>query len=394
MTRILLLQKIVIILFFIYSSFYFFNKLYLNRNIFFEVANSEIYKKKFDQSQWIITNKNKKIISDSDLYTHFGFEYIKGIDPTTQNFEVPPLSKYLVGSSIVLFFNQRIFSLIFSIACILLIFYLVFVNTSSLYPSLLAVSLTMTNWLFLDQIINSPQLEIYQLYFLLNFFILFMLYMKKREKLYLLFLGLAAGGFSSIKFFFAHYLLIMILIISYYIVSKIKLKKLLVDIFVINICIFSIYIIYYFRFFYLGGTLIRFIQVQKWIIGFYLKSGINTAKIFASYLPLIYINRWQFWSEGYPIIRSTHWVITWPIIHFLGVFSIIYLHLKKYIFKNIFTKLCILFIVIYSIFLLFIPIWPRYLLLLYIPFFITISITINLIFKTKSPILRRGFLKR
>lgn len=323
-----------------------------------------------------------------------GFEYIKGIDPTSQAFETPPLGKYLIGASIVIFYNQRIFSLIFSFLCLYLVFYLVYINSSSIYPSLLALSLSMTSWFIQDQIINSPQLEIFQLFFILNLFLFFTLYLKKSKIKYLVISGLAIGGFISIKFFFIHYVLVMTLLITYYLVSKTKLKKIVFDLLIINLFTFFIFIGYYFRFFYLGGNLIKFLQVQKWIIGFYLKSGINTVKIFASYLPLIYVNRWQFWSEEYPIIQSAHWTIIWPIIHLLGVFSIVYLYLKKHIFKNIFIKLCILFIVIYSIFLLFVPIWPRYLLLLYIPFFITISIAINLIFKTKSPILRRGLLKR
>jgi len=368
--------KISIILFFFFSCIYLLYFINNNKNLFQEVVNKERYKEKFDQSQWIITNKNKNVISDADLYTHIGIEYIKGVDPTTQNFEIPPLGKYLIGSSVVIFFNQRIFSLIFALFCLLLIFYLVYINTHSIFPSLLATSLTMTSWFFLDQIVNAPQMEIFQLFFLLCLFLFFSLYEKKTKKRYLILAGLSAGGFLSIKFFFVHYFLLMIMFTSYYFISKKKLRKILIDLSVINLFIFLIYVGYYYRFFLLGESVIEFLQIQKWIIGFYLKSGIETAKIFAGYLPLIYANRWQFWSKGYPIIHYDYWSITWPIIHSAGIMSLIFLYTKKYMQKNPFYKLLAIFIIIYSIFLLFTPIWPRYLLLLFVPLQMVISLFI------------------
>ncbi len=111
-------------------------------------------------------------ISDADLYSHMAYEYVSVIDPATQNFEVPPLSKYLIGASILWFYNQRAISLIVGIFCLVLVFYLTLTITRSALAGLLAVSLTQINWLFVDQFLNAPQLEIFQLFFLLVFILL------------------------------------------------------------------------------------------------------------------------------------------------------------------------------------------------------------------------------
>lgn len=374
-------KKIINLIIFVYfcvCSVFFINTICKNRNIFTERYDYRTYKKKFDQSQWIVTNKNKIIISDADLYTFAASELLQQKDPTFMNFETPPLGKYLIAASLLLFDNQRVMSLIIAILSLLLIFYLVFVNSKSIIASLLAVSLTANSWFFIDQVIYSPQMEIFQLFFFLIFIIFFTQYETKKLKKYLIYAAIAAGAFVSIKVFFIHLLLFNAWIVFYYFLKKKDKQYILSALSTLNIGIFIVYVFYYLNFFLNGGNLIKFFLVQKWIIGLYtVRSNIETTRLIGSYLPLIYFNKWKFWSEGYPVIQYQNWSILWPIMHAFGLISLFILYLKKVIQKNISYSLLASFIIIYSIFLLFTPIWPRYLLLLYVPLYMIMTVVFS-----------------
>ncbi len=369
------LVNIAAVSLFVIGTVYFLNGIYTNRSIFQERYSPAKYMEKFAHSQWIVENKNKVTISDADLYSHMAYQYTaNNIDPTTQDFEVPPLGKYIIGWSLSIFHNQRVIYLFLAAACLLLIFYLTLINTLSVAAATLATALTMLNWLFLDQIVNSPQLDIFQLYFLLNVFLFFSLYEKKSKLRYLFLTGIAAGGFVSVKFFLGFYLIIQAWFCLYYFMKKKPLRQTITELLLINGLILGIYVVYYVQFFMQGGSFFRFLLVQKWIIGMYtIRSNIQTIRILGSYIPLLYANRWQFWSEGYPIIHYQNWSFTWPIIHLVGIFSLLGLYLKKQIQKNITLQLLTMFIIIYSLFLFVTPVWPRYFLLLFVPLNILIA---------------------
>lgn len=378
------ISKVFIVLFFIASCFSFIRVIIANKYIFEEQYNYNKYKKKFDNSQWIVTNKNKNItvMSDADLYSFVASELLQQKDPTVINFETPPLGKYLIAASIMIFNNQRMVSLFFSFACLILIFYLAFIISYSLIASLLSVSFTMTSWLFIDQLLNSPQMDIFQLFFLLIMIIFFTLFEKKKQMRYLIIASISVGAFASMKFFFIYLFFTILWLGLFYLYKKKTLKIIIKNLFFIFFIANGVYFFYYLNYFiYHNGTVINLIKVQKWIVGFYtVNSPIETTKLIGSYLPLIYLNKWKFWSEGYPVIKYDNWSISWPVFHILGWISITFLLLKKKVKNNTVLELLILFIITYSLFLLFMPIWPRYFLLLYVFLYIVISIfTLNLL---------------
>lgn len=372
------LIKITVLIYFLVSTVILVIKIYSQRSIYQEHYNYKEYKRRFDQSQWIVTNKNKKItvLSDADLYSFVASELLQQKDPTVINFETPPLGKYLIAASIMIFDNQRIVSLFFGTACLILIYYLTFIITRSSTASLLSTSLTITSWLFIDQLINSPQMDIFQLFFLLTMVIFFTLFEKKKHQIkYLVIASISTGAFASMKAFFIYLCFVILWIGLFYFFKRKPLIIVVKNLLLISFIATGVYFFYYVNYFlYNHGTVINLIKVQKWIIGFYtVNSPIQTYKLIGSYLPLIYLNRWKFWSEGYPIIRYENWSVLWPIYHLLGWISIIYLWFMNKIKGNTSLELLISFIVVYSIFLFFTPVWPRYLLLLFVPMYILIS---------------------
>ena len=371
------LIKITVLIYFFISAVILVTKVYSQRSIFQERYNYKEYKRRFDQSQWIVTNKNKNIavLSDADLYSFVASELLQQKDPTVINFETPPLGKYLIAASIMIFDNQRVVSLFFGTACLVLIYYLTFIITRSSTASLLSTSLTMTSWLFIDQLINSPQMDIFQLFFLLTMVIFFTLFEKKKQIKYLVIASIASGAFASMKAFFIYLCFVIVWIGLYCFFKRKPLKMVIKNLIFIFFIASGVYFFYYLNYFlYNHGTVVNLIKVQKWIIGFYtVNSPIETARLIGSYLPLIYLNKWKFWSEGYPTIRYENWSILWPVFHFLGWTSIAYLWFKNKIKGNTSLELLISFIVAYSIFLFFTPVWPRYLLLLFVPMYIVVS---------------------
>lgn len=341
---------------------------------FSEKFDPNLYEKKYYKSQWSVPN-SKNPISDEELYAYSGYKYLKGLNPILISPEVPPLGKYLVGVSIRIFGNQGIFSIIFAILSLAVLAHIVYESTKSFIISSLAVFLTSIHFLFVDQIIHSPQMDIFQLFFLLLFLIFFLLYQKNQRIIFLFASGVVMGYFVSTKIFIISYLIMNLFIIIFHLFNRLDLRKSIFNIILLNTVSLLTYLITYSVYFIYGGSLRSFLGVQKWILLFYKSSTINTFKLIGNYLSLIFFNRWRVWSEGYPITHYKYWTFLWPIIFLLGIFSIFKL-LKTKInpSEQLLLRLILSFLIAYNIFLFFTPIFPRYLLLLFVPLNILIAI--------------------
>ena len=76
----------------------------------------QYFARRYADSQYPRSSLGTYIISDYDLYSYAGYYYITGGEVSRVNFENPPLGKYLIGLSVVLFKNQlavNIFYVIF-----------------------------------------------------------------------------------------------------------------------------------------------------------------------------------------------------------------------------------------------------------------------------------------
>lgn len=352
-----------------------------NKDKLFEKFDIRKYENKYYQSQWVLPN-SKNLISDIDLYAYAGYRYIKGENPILINPEVPPLGKYIVGLSILFFNNFRVLNLVACFLSLVLIFLLSYQLTQSFFQSSLSLFLTSINSLFLDQIINAGQLEIFQLLFLLAFYFFFIKFLRKKRYIFLLISSFVLGCFISIKFFFYFYLLINLTIIIFFFIYQ-KSKKLkinwLIKIFIIlNFISLLVYSLTYFQLFLKSRTLIKFLGAQKWIFNFYNQSKVEKNKIFGNYLALLFLNKWRYWTGNYPWITYENWSLIWPITFILGIFSFLKLSKQKQFFKNNLILLIFSFFIAYNLFLFITPIYPRYLLLLLVPLNIVIPLIIKI----------------
>ena len=109
---------ILLILFFLlHLSF----RIYLYKESYLSRFDPQYWKQRYEKSQWVTFN-SKQPIGDDGLYAYAGWEYVHGKNPILNSPQVPPLGKYLIGVSEVVFNNQNIFALIVGLVT-LFIFY-------------------------------------------------------------------------------------------------------------------------------------------------------------------------------------------------------------------------------------------------------------------------------
>lgn len=361
-------------------------RLFSYRNEFFSKYDANYWKRRYETSQWnaqvgcaeynahinpktcvwddawyqskgrfLKIEKKPESIGDDGLYAYAGWEYIHGKDPTLLNAEMPPLGKYLIGVSILVFNNQNIFSLISGILCLGSLYLLSKKVLKKTFITFFPVFFFSFEPLFYAQL-RAPYLDLLYVSFLF-----FVLYFLIREKYILscIFLGLMMSTKASLVSFVS----VNISVIFYFLINRkyTNLKKFLIAA-PISIIIFCLsYIQYFLR----GHSLIDFLKVQKWVLAFYM-SGAKGA--FGSVFVMLITGIWRTWFGQ--TTRIAEWLPTWPIIFLLTIF-LVYTTIKKKLFDQ--SILLFIWIGIYMIFLLTVPVFPRYFLAI-IPFLYILAV--------------------
>lgn len=411
-------QNIISVIFITLTFLYCGMIIFQNRSLYLKKFNYETTKKQYDQSQWqqsqnisplkeldawalkkgytgwnnfvdenkgkedtekvkkdIIASVRSKGVSDATLYTYAGYEYINGINPTLLNPEHPPLGKYLIGLSIKIFNNENVVLLIFGVISLVTIFAIVLLSTKSYISSSVAVCLTATHSLFIDQLIHGPQLELFQLTFFLLLLLHLTLYEMKNKIHFLIESAFFLGLLLSVKTFTTHFILFSAWLAVLTLFSKrFKLK----DWVLLQCGGILVFISSYAVFFIKGGSFRQWLGVQKYIIIFYKQAGINIVEFAGNYLRLIFTGSWKFWSDNNPVSHYSEWSFTWSIIFVVTMF-VLFKIIKQIRKENVSfpERVFASFIVIYNLYLFFIPMFPRYLLLLFVSMIILISIHFN-----------------
>jgi len=310
--------------------------------------------------QKIIKASQDKGVSDSFLYSYVGYKYINGINPSLLNPEHPPLAKYLIGLSIIIFSNEHIVGIGIAFIVLLLVAIISYQIYNSIFLASIMFLITALFPLFTDQIVNGPQLELYQLFFFLLVVHLLLMWTKKKKIIYVLFAGVFFGLLLSTKTLLPFFLLFG----TWLIIGLWKQWKVLLIIFFVGALTFCMT---YFSFFAQGGTLRTFLGLQKYIVTFYGHSNIPLFEFVGNYLRLIFTGSWKFWDTARSVTAYSEWNILWPIIFLIGMYK-----LKIQWSKYKYSHLLIWFIILYNLFVFIVPVFPRYLLLLFTPLIILI----------------------
>jgi len=210
--------------------------------------------------EYSVSIHSGSIFSDDKLYALTGWRYINGVTPDTINFEHPPLAKYLIGVSELIFMNQALLSLIISVFTLFLV-YMISKKILHVFPfTILPILILSMDKLYI-QFSSFSMLDIYATFFTA---LAILLMITNKTKWNFLFLYITIGLALSCKWitFF-----LVIIPPIYYLINK-NWRNL--KLYPIGLAIaFLTYSATYAVFFFAGNTIIDFIYLQLRILGFH-----------------------------------------------------------------------------------------------------------------------------
>jgi hypothetical protein len=281
-------------------------------------------KKTFINSQYV--NRDvKNFIPDEVVYAYSGGAFILGANPLNIIPATPPLGKYIVGLSIIVFNNEHDIIIIFAVLTLILLYFLGKQVLSSTFLSLIPIYSYTSGALFKNQLVYTPLFDLMQLVFLLGIFLAFNkgLLLKKGYALYFFLCCLFLGCFISIKFFASG---ITVLAAWYIVLLLRKEKKKIIVLSFFTPLIPVVLLTTYARVFAYGYTLRKLIGAQKWIFIYHKGQIMKPFSIWA----LLLFNKWYVWWGNTPVLSDSQWRILWPIIT-VASFATIGMYLMKFI---------------------------------------------------------------
>lgn len=333
--------------FFLISLFQPISILYKQRESFFAKGYTKQYsslERLYRQSQYV-KRENAGIIPDQALESFAAGAFLNGINPILIIHDQPPMGRYILSLSILLFDNVNTIMVILFILSSFGIFLVTRLVLNNFFFSLVPLSIFINEPLSINKFYNSPLLEPIQLPFIifaLYFFILGII--KKKYTKWFILTSLMLGFVISIRFFMLGVFLVFAML-AYFLIRR-KIDKRFIF-FVLSLPIALLVLIAsYTKTMQLGSTFLNVLGIQKYIF-YYHKAQLSLP---FSFWDLLFFNRWHTWWGVRAIASDPQWIVIWPIsAFFVLVFSI--LGILKKISVSEPEKIIIIWIVIYSLFL-------------------------------------------
>ncbi len=325
---------------------------FTNRALLFSRFDDVYWKNKYEQSQWKLP-LSIRTIGDDGLYLYEGYRLVHGSDPTSSNAEMPPLGKYLIGISIVLFGNGYLYGFMVTVGLVIATYFLAKTILKDSVLALCVALLLATDPLITNQYALT-MMDALQALLLVTFFsVVFSIHSPQQPRLLFraFVAGLLLGLFSVTKL----PVLTPILIVFGGLYVWITTKKPAV-LFGVASGIVAGYVLPYSAYFLHGHTIIDWIKIQKWMVSFYLHS--NLTPTWGSAISVLFTGMYQnIFSRGW--LPASEWTPVWGILTFSLITAII-LRIRTRISRmhhDILLMTCVSVIGIYA----FIPFWSRYL---------------------------------
>ncbi len=349
-----------------------------NSSLFTEKFDPQLYEKKYNNSQYVIP-QSKNPISDEQLLSYAGYRYATGLNPVLINSDHPPLGKYLIGWTTLLTGNNRIVSLVFALGNIIILSAIIYFLTRSLTLVSVGVFLLSLDTMFIDQIIHSPILDIIQVFFLLLYFFIFITWLKKPDFKKLALSGIILGCFASVKLYFPVFVVLAACFILLLLLKK-SWKTLTIYLTATGSLAFTTYMATYWQFFMSGSNIRSFFGTQKWIFLFWKDNSVQGSKFIGDVFTLVLFNQWKVWWGDKPYIQFERWSPLWPVFFLAGIIISFYVMIKFIQRKKTEPAMILLSLwtILFTVYLSFLPISPRYLLMLFFPIYILITLMIEL----------------
>lgn len=305
----------------------------------------EDLKNMYYNSQYVKKN-NPGIIPDEKVYAFGGGIFLKGLNPILITHDHPPLGRYIISLSILLFDNAStipVFLIFFSAIGIFFISQDIFKNK---FMSLIPTGIFMNEPLFLTKIHFSPLLETIQLPFIIFGIFFFIKGVSEKKFGRWVFLTSVMLGFVISTRFFIPGLFMVFSFISYFILNKNFFSKRIIIFFVYLPISLLILIASYIRTIQSGYTIWQVFGIQKYI--FYYQSSKLILPF--SFWDLLFFNKWHTWWGDMRILSDSNWIILWPISFLLSFLLLVFFLFKH---EKMLTgeKIILLWIIFYMVML-------------------------------------------
>lgn len=321
--------------------------LYKEKEVFFSRGYGQQYEsfeRAYSTSQYV-QKENPGIIPDQTLESFAGGAFLRGVSPISIIHDQPPMGRYILSLSILLFDNQNtimILILFLSGLGVFLIGRLILRNT---LLSFMPLAIFINEPLFINKFYNSPLLEPIQLPFIIFSLYFFILGVTSKKYLkWFILTSIMLGFVVSIRFFILGVFLILAMIL-YFLIKKQLNKKFILFISTLP-AVLIVLLISYTRTIQLGSSVLHIIGLQKYIYNYH---EIQLSLPF-SFWDLIIFNRWHTWWGERGILSDEQWIIIWPISVILTFVFLLLGLLKRMLISNE-EGVIILWIVMYALFL-------------------------------------------
>lgn len=269
------------------------------------------FEKAYLGSQYV-TKDSPGIIPDDTVYDYAAGFYLRGGSPILVNPEQPPLGKYFLSLSLLLFNNTKTAIYLFFFFTLFGLFLLskeIFKNNTL---SLLVVLMASFDKNLLNQLKVSPMLDIIQISFIAFSFYFFLKWIENNQPKNLLLASLSLGCTVAVKFFITAAVVFFSWLV--FLILKRKKKQIIPLIFWSGLLTYLILVLSYFRVLMQEPNPLKVLSIQKWIYWYHQNKLTSIGTIW----PLIYFNRWQTWWGDYSIIQDPQWWLGLPILFTLS----------------------------------------------------------------------------
>lgn len=312
-------------------------------------------KKAYLDSQYV--NKNPKgWIPDEAVNSYAGGAYVQGVSPILIAPDTPPLGRYIIGFSGIVFNNVNIQNLFFVIGSLIMLYKVGQQVFGNRLLSLIPVFFLSFEPFFLNQINYTPLLDVMQLFFLLCSFYFFntTFFNKNNHWQAFIIASFFLGCFIATKFYITGITIIAAWIGTLLILRKTKeCIRLLIT---LPISIFVL-LLTYVRVLFDNYSLFKFLGIQKYVFFYHKSQLIHPFSIW----PLLFFNKWYVWFGDKPVISDAQWRLTWPITTSLSILSTALIFLRN---TKVTVIPLILWVMAYLLFFSFGQVASRYFIIL------------------------------
>lgn len=297
----------------------------------------------YHQSQYAQKNP-KSIIPDEVFEEYAGGAFLKGLNPILIVHDHPPMGRYIISLSILLFDNAKtivVLMMVLSFIGVFLTARRLFKNSFLAFMPLIIFA---NEPLTINKLIYAPLPEPIHLPFIIFSIYLFMRSLEsKRKWLHYIFISMLLGFVISIRFFVTGGVILLAMTATLLIAKQYgEVLKFYVT---LPISLFVLSMSYLKTIIDSSSPLVVF-SVQKYILAYH-KSAFTNA---LSFWDLLLFNRWHTWWGDRRIISDPQWIFLWPVSTIVTYFGFLFMFVKKINIKPV-ELVIFLWVTLYSLML-------------------------------------------